>query len=118
MSSADLVNWSGYGIINVAGTDGVAKLAGNWWAPNTCHKTVNGKEIFFLYFANNANRIGVLTSDSPTGPYTDPLGKALITRQTSNSNVEWLFAPLSLLMMMELVIYITEGGASWTTGQP
>ena len=29
MSSADLVNWSDHGTINVAGTDGVAKLAGN-----------------------------------------------------------------------------------------
>jgi len=29
MSSADLVYWSDHGIINLAGTDGVAKLAGN-----------------------------------------------------------------------------------------
>ena len=97
MSSADLVNWSDHGTINVAGTDGVAKWAGNSWAPTACHKTIDGKERFFLYFANNANGIGVLTSDSPTGPWTDPLGKALITRQTPNSNVEWLFDPAVLI---------------------
>ena len=97
MSSADLVNWSDHGTINVAGQDGVAKWAGNSWAPTACHKTINGKEKFFLYFANNANGIGVLTSDSPTGPWTDPLGKALITRQTANCNVEWLFDPAVLV---------------------
>ena len=93
MSSSDLVNWSDHGTINVAGTDGIAKWAGNSWAPTAAHKVINGQEKFFLYFANNANGIGVLTSNSPTGPWTDPLGKALITRQTPNSNVEWLFDP-------------------------
>ena len=93
MSSSDLVNWSDHGTINVAGTDGIAKWAGNSWAPTAAHKVINGQEKFFLYFANNANGIGVLTSNSPTGPWTDPLGKPLISRQTPNSNVEWLFDP-------------------------
>jgi arabinoxylan arabinofuranohydrolase len=97
MSSADLVNWDDHGTIDVAGSNGVAKWAGNSWAPTACHKKINGKEKFFLYFANNANGIGVLTSDSPTGPWTDPLGKALITRQTPNCNVEWLFDPAVLV---------------------
>ena len=97
MSSADLVNWSDHGTINVAGANGVAKWAGNSWAPTAAHKTVNGKEKFFLYFANNANGIGVLVSDSPTGPWTDPIGRALITRQTPNCNVEWLFDPAVLI---------------------
>ena len=93
MSSADLVNWSDHGTITVAGPNGIAKWAGNAWAPTACHKKINGKEKFFLYFANNASGIGVLTADSPTGPWTDPLGKPLISRQTPNSNVEWLFDP-------------------------
>ena len=97
MSSEDLVNWSDHGTINVAGSEGVAKWAGNSWAPTAAHKNINGKEKFFLYFANNANGIGVLTSDSPTGPWTDPLGRALITRQTPNCNVEWLFDPAVLV---------------------
>ena len=97
MSSADLVNWSDHGTIDVAGSQGVAKWASNSWAPTACHKTINGKEKFFLYFANNASGIGVLTSDSPTGPWTDPLGKPLISRSTPNCNVEWLFDPAVLV---------------------
>jgi arabinoxylan arabinofuranohydrolase len=93
MSSADLVNWSDHGTITVAGPNGIARWAGNAWAPTACHKKINGKEQFFLYFANNASGIGVLVADSPTGPWRDPLGKPLISRQTPNSNVEWLFDP-------------------------
>ena len=94
MSSDDLVNWSDHGTITVAGSDGVAKWAGNSWAPTAAHKKINNKEKFFLYFANNANGIGVITSDSPTGPWSDPLGKALISRQNTNcNNVVWLFDP-------------------------
>lgn len=35
-----------------------------------------------MYFANSGNGIGVLTSDSPTGPWEDPLGKAIVGRDT------------------------------------
>ncbi len=93
LSSDDLVNWTDHGIIKTAGSDGAAKWASNSWAPAAAHKTINGKEKFFLYFANNASGIGVLTSDSPTGPWTDPLGKALVSRSTPNANVTWLFDP-------------------------
>jgi len=92
ISSSDLVNWQDHGSINVAG--GAAKWAQYSWAPCATYKKINGKDKFFLYFANNANGIGVLTSDSPTGPFSDPIGKALITRDTPNcNNVTWLFDP-------------------------
>ena len=97
MSSADLVNWSDHGTIDVAGSNGIAKWASNSWAPTAAHKTINGKEKFFLYFANNASGIGVLVADSPTGPWSDPLGRALISRSTPNCNVEWLFDPAVLV---------------------
>jgi len=93
ISSADLVNWTDHGSISVAGNNGAAKWAQYSWAPCATYKKVNGKDKFFLYFANNANGIGVLTSDSPTGPWKDPIGQALITRSTPNCNVEWLFDP-------------------------
>ena len=94
MSSADLVNWTDHGPINVARSGGAASWAGNSWAPCATHKKINGQEKFFLYFANNANGIGVLTADSPTGPWRDPIGKALISRSTPNcGNVTWLFDP-------------------------
>lgn len=94
LSSADLVNWTDHGAIPVAGTDGIAKWATCSWAPCAAHKTINGKEKFFLYFCNGGNGVSVLTADSPTGPWTDPLGKALITRATPNCNdITWLFDP-------------------------
>ena len=94
LSSEDLVNWTDHDAIPVAGTDGIAKWATCSWAPCAAHKTINGKEKFFLYFCNGGNGVSVLTADSPTGPWTDPLGKALITRATPNcSDITWLFDP-------------------------
>lgn len=94
ISSADLVNWTDHGAIQIAGSNGPARWANNSWAPCAAHKTINGKEKFFMYFADNGSGIGVVTSDTPYGPWTDPLGKQLISRSTPNcSNVEWLFDP-------------------------
>lgn len=94
ISSDDMVNWTDHGAINVAGPNGAATWANNSWAPCAAHKTINGKEKFFLYFCNGGNGVSVLTSDSPTGPWTDPLGHGLITRSTPNcANVTWLFDP-------------------------
>ena len=98
ISSADLVNWTDHGAIPVAGSSGYSKWGNNSWAPTACHKKINGKEKFFLYFANGGNGIGVLTADTPYGPWTDPIGRALISRSTPNcSNVDWLFDPAVLV---------------------
>lgn len=98
ISSDDLVNWTDHGIVQVAGPNGASSWAKNSWAPAAAHKTINGKEKFFLYYANNASTIGVLSSDSPVGPWIDPLGKPLITKEIENcSNVEWLFDPAVLV---------------------
>jgi len=94
ISSKDLVNWIDHGTIPSAGKDGAASWAVNSWAPAAAHKTIDGKEKFFLYFANSGNGIGVLTSDSPTGPFIDPLGKELISYDTPNcKDIVWLFDP-------------------------
>ena len=100
-STTDFVNWTDHGAIPVAGKnleegapEGAAKWANNSWAPCAAHKTIDGKEKFFLYFADNGSGIGVLTADSPEGPWTDPLGKQLVSRQTPTCDtVEWLFDP-------------------------
>ena len=93
-SSKDLVNWTDCGEIAVAGQNGAAKWARNSWAPAIATKKIDGKDKFFLYFADSANGIGVLTADSPTGPFTDPIGRALINRSSPNMNgVYWLFDP-------------------------
>ncbi|MGN0585137.1 MAG: endo-1,4-beta-xylanase, partial [Ruminococcus sp.] len=110
-SSADLVNWTDHGAIPVAGRNstGPAKWAGYSWAPDACWKTINGQDKFFLYFADSAGGIGVLTADSPTGPWTDPLGKALISRDMPNCNVNWLFDP-AVLVDDDGKAYIYFGG--------
>ena len=94
ISSDDMVNWTDHGRIPVAGSWGIAKWAINSWAPCAAHKEIDGKEQFFLYFCNGGNGIGVLTSDSPAGPWKDALGHPLITRETPNcADVLWLFDP-------------------------
>lgn len=98
ISSADLVNWTDHGSIYAAGDSGAAKWGGNSWAPAAAYKKINGKTKFFLYFANSGNGIGVITSDSPIGPFTDPINKALVSRSTPNcADVEWLFDPAVLV---------------------
>ena len=97
-SSKDLVNWTDCGEIKVAGPDGAAKWARNSWAPAIAMKKIDGKDKFFLYFADSANGIGVLSADSPTGPFTDPLGVALVNRGSPNmQGVYWLFDPAVLV---------------------
>lgn len=108
--STDLVNWTDYGAIAVAGKDGAATWANNSWAPCAAHKTIDGKEKFFLYFADNGSGIGVLTSDSPTGPFTDPLGTQLISRKTTNcADVTWLFDP-AVMVDDDGSAYLVFGG--------
>lgn len=98
VSSDDLANWTDHGVIQVAGPEGAAKWATQSWAPAAAHKRIDGKDRFFLYFANNASGIGVLTSDSPTGPWVDPIGRPLIARDTPGvQGVVWLFDPAVLV---------------------
>lgn len=94
ISSEDLVNWTDHGLIQVTGSNGLSKWSSNSWAPAAAHKTINGKEQFFIYYANNGNGIGVLSSDSPVGPFVDPIQKPLVSRDTPNcSDITWLFDP-------------------------
>ncbi|WP_303836269.1 endo-1,4-beta-xylanase [Ruminococcus flavefaciens] len=99
LSSADLVNWTDHGQIPVAKTrvngTPIARWANNAWAPDAAWKKINGQDKFFLYFANNGSGIGVITADDPTFTKNakDPLGHELISRNTPNSNVTWLFDP-------------------------
>jgi arabinoxylan arabinofuranohydrolase len=79
VSSSDLLNWTDHGPAEIAGPRGAAKWAENSWAPAVAHKVINGADRFFLYFANNVYGIGALTSNSPAGPWSDPLGKPLIS---------------------------------------
>lgn len=76
MSTADMVNWTFHGIIDVKK---LAPWIATSWAPSiVSREEADGKTHFYLYYTNTASGIGVLTSTSPTGPWRDPLGKALI----------------------------------------
>ncbi|MCR5278434.1 MAG: family 43 glycosylhydrolase [Lachnospiraceae bacterium] len=110
ISSTDLVNWTDHGSIYAASASGAAKWGGNSWAPAAAYKNIDGKDKFFLYFANSGNGIAVLESDSPVGPFTDPIGGPLISRQTPNcADVTWLFDP-AVLIDDDGSAYIYVGG--------
>jgi len=110
ISSGDLVNWTDHGEIIAAGPEGAAKWATQSWAPAAAHKVINGVDKFFLYFANNASGIGVLSSDSPTGPWVDPIGKPLISQSMpAAADVTWLFDP-AVLVDDDGKAYIYFGG--------
>ena len=110
VSTKDMMNWTDHGSVYAAGKDGAATWANNSWAPAAAWKMIDGKPKFFLYFANSGGGIGVLTADSPTGPFTDPLGKALISRQTPTcDSVLWLFDP-AVLVDDDGSAYIYFGG--------
>lgn len=110
ISSDDLVNWTDHGTVYAAGSKGAASWGPNSWAPAAAYKNIDGKDKFFLYFANNGNGIGVLSSDSPEGPFVDEIGGPLISRETPNcAEVTWLFDP-AVLMDDDGSAYIYVGG--------
>ncbi len=96
-STKDMVNWTDCGEIKVAGKNdlqGAALWASNSWAPAVAWKNINGKDKFFIYFADSGNGIGVLEGDSPTGPFIDPIKEPLISRKTPTcAKINWLFDP-------------------------
>lgn len=105
ISSSDLVNWTDHGAIPVAGANGIASWANHSWAPCAAHKVIDGKDKFFLYFCNGGNGVSVLVADDPAGPFSDPLGQGLITRETPNcANVLWLFDP---------AVFVDEDGTGY-----
>lgn len=114
ISTDDLVNWTDHGSQPVAGKNGgsgPAKWAGNMWAPCAAQKNIEGKDKYFLYFADNASGIGVLTSDTPYGPWSQPSGmNQLLSKSTPNcGDVTWMFDP-AVLVDDDGKAYIYFGG--------
>lgn len=76
-STADMVNWTDHGVILSYSDFEWGKS--DAWAAQCIEK--NGK--FYMYIpmiskTNNHGAIGVAVSDSPYGPFYDPLGKPLV----------------------------------------
>ena len=106
-STDDLVNWTFHGTIDVR------KLCSSWgwrfaasWAPSvTWRTTADGKEEFFLYFANSGGSVGVLKASSPIGPWSSPLSKPMIDGDTPGVKpCHWIFDP---------GVIIDENGTGW-----
>ena len=79
-STADMVNWTYHGTINTAA---VAPWIIASWAPSVVSRVEeDGLTHFYLYFSDSGYGVGVLTATDPLGPWTDPLGRPLITPDT------------------------------------
>lgn len=77
ISTDDMANWRYEGEINTAE---IAPWIFASWAPSVVSRTEeDGLTHFYLYFSNSGAGVGVLTATDPTGPWSDPLGKPLIS---------------------------------------
>jgi len=75
-TTTDMVNWTDHGI--VASLQNFSWQGGNAWAPQGCYR--NGK--WYLYCPlsqqnGGSKAVGVLESNSPFGPFTDPINKPI-----------------------------------------
>ncbi len=73
-TSTDMVNWTDHGVVASLKDFKWAKQDNGAWAHQCIER--NGK--FYLYCSMHGSGIGVLVSDSPYGPFKDPIGKRLI----------------------------------------
>lgn len=73
-TSTDMVNWTEHGVVASLKDFSWVKPDNGAWAIQCIER--NGK--FYLYAPMHGQGIGVLVSDSPYGPFKDPLGKRLI----------------------------------------
>ena len=88
-SSCDMKNWTDHGSPLRYSTFSWAKK--DAWASDIVKR--NGKYYFFAtveHATNPGKAIGVAVSDSPTGPFVDAIGKALITNDmTKQTSISW-----------------------------
>lgn len=73
-TSTDMVNWTDHGVVASLKSFDWVKRDNGAWAEQVVER--NGK--FYMYCPIHGNGIGVLVSDSPYGPFKDPLGKPLV----------------------------------------
>jgi hypothetical protein len=101
-SSGNLVDWDYETTVNPSDT--YMGKANKCWATDAAFK--NGR--YYFYFSNANIDTGVLVSDNPAGPFTDPLGKPLLP--------EDLTPTLSLGVSIDHTVSMTVpflGGLLW-----
>lgn len=94
VSSSDMKNWTDHGVVFRVPEN--AAWASYSWAPSPIER--NG--MFYLYYGNSGGGIGVARADNPAGPFTDPVGSALITTNTPGvlpATSIWLFDPMPFI---------------------
>lgn len=75
-STKDLQTWTDHGkALSLEQLPWATKKA---WAPDCIEK--DGK--YYFYYPTDAKHIGVAVSDKPYGPFTDPLGKPLLSKDS------------------------------------
>lgn len=106
ISTEDMANWTWHGTIDV---EQIAPWITASWSPSIVLKKgddVSGtKDKFYMYFSNSTLGVGVLTADSPVGPWTDPLGKALIDKNTEGLG--------NITSMRDPGAVIDDNGTGW-----
>lgn len=73
-TSTDMVNWQDHGAVASLADFKWARQDNGAWANQVVER--NGK--WYMYCPILGQGIGVLVADSPYGPFTDPIGKALV----------------------------------------
>ena len=114
-STDDMVNWTFHGTIDTK------KLCSGWnpsawyrgygvsWAPSVTwrHNETTDKDEFFLYFCNSSHGVGVLTAESPVGPWKSPLKQLLIHYDTPGANA------IGTNANFDPGVVIDENGVGW-----
>ncbi len=111
-STDDLKNWTDHGVVFDA--DELSSwYSGTAWAPCIVLKDSQ----FYLYFGDAYWGISVVTSSSPTGPFTAPKNDLVVKREslsggTPGADSEWLFDPGVFVDDDDTVhLYFGGGGA-------
>jgi len=88
-SSSDMVHWEEHPV--PLKTSDFKWASGDAWAAQVIER--NGKFYWYVTVEHGSihgKSIGIAVSDSPIGPFTDALGKALITNDmTKQTNISW-----------------------------
>ena len=103
MSTEDMVNWTWHGLIP---TGELAPWIIASWAPSVVSRIEeDGLTHFYLYFSNSGYGSAVLTSTSPVGPWTSPLGRSIVDTDSKGlDGPEAAFDPGAV---------IDESGVGW-----
>jgi len=75
-STTDMVHWTDHGV--ALSLDDISWAEKYAWAPDCIEK--GGR--YYFYYPTDQAHIGVAVADRPTGPFRDPIGKPLISKDT------------------------------------